>query len=90
MYGAAVTPRKLLRRLAQGSVNNVSFVDMRRLVEAVGFELRRTSGSHHVFVHPDVPELISLQEVDGQAKPYQIRQFLRLVERYALSPKEHG
>ena len=58
---------------------------MRRLVEAFGFELRRTSGSHHVFVHPDVPELVNMQEVRGQAKPYQIRQFLRLVERYALT-----
>lgn len=61
---------------------------MRRLVEAFGFELRRTSGSHHVFVHPEVRELLNLQEVSGHAKPYQIRQFLRLVERYALSMEE--
>lgn len=58
---------------------------MRRPVEAFGSELRPTSGSHHIFVHPDVRELLNLQEVRGQAKPYQIRQFLRLVERYALS-----
>lgn len=77
-------PRRLLARLARGDVANVSFSDMRRLVEAFGFELRRTSGSHHVFVHPDVRELVSLQEFRGQAKPYQVRQFLRLVERYAL------
>jgi hypothetical protein len=32
--------------------------------------------------------LLNLQEVRGQAKPYQIRQFLRLVERYALSLEE--
>jgi predicted RNA binding protein YcfA (HicA-like mRNA interferase family) len=71
-------------RLARGDVANVSFSDMRRLMEAFGFELRRTSGSHHVFVHPEVRELVNLQEVRGQAKPYQVRQFLRLVERYAL------
>jgi hypothetical protein len=80
-----VDPKRLLARIARGQVANVSFSDMRRLVEAFGFELRRTSGSHHVFVHPDVLELLNLQEVRGQAKPYQIRQFLRLVERYALS-----
>jgi predicted RNA binding protein YcfA (HicA-like mRNA interferase family) len=79
-----VDPRRLLARLARGDVANVSFADMRRLVEAFGFEQRRTSGSHHVFVHPDVRELVNLQEVRGQAKPYQVRQFLRLVERYAL------
>ena len=27
---------------------------------------------------------LNVQEVRGEAKPYQIRQFLRLVERYAL------
>ncbi len=31
-----------------------------------------------------IPELVNLQEVGGQAKPYQIRQVLRLVERYNL------
>jgi predicted RNA binding protein YcfA (HicA-like mRNA interferase family) len=80
-----VDPRRLLARVARGDLANVSFSDMRRLVEAFGFELRRTSGSHHVFVHPDVDELLNLQEARGQAKPYQIRQFLRLLERYALS-----
>jgi len=47
--------------------------------------LSRTRGSHHVFVHPDVDELINLQDADGQAKPYQVRQFLRIVDRYALT-----
>ena len=81
-------PRRLLIRLARGDVANVSFSDMLRLVESFGFELRRTSGSHHIFVHADVPELLNLQDVRGQAKPYQIRQFLRLVERYALGMEE--
>jgi predicted RNA binding protein YcfA (HicA-like mRNA interferase family) len=76
--------RKLLTRLARGAVSNVAFDDMRRLVEGLGFELRRVNGSHHVFVHPEIPELINLETVHGQAKPYQIRQFLRLVERYDL------
>lgn len=81
-------PKRLLARLARGDVANISFADMRRLVEAFGFELRRTSGSHHVFVHPDVRELVNLQDVRGQAKSYQARQFLRLVERYALRMKD--
>jgi hypothetical protein len=80
-----VDERRLVTRLARGDLANVSFADMRRLAEAFGFELRRTSGSHHVFVHPEVRELLNLQDVRGQAKPYQIRQFLRLVERYGLS-----
>jgi hypothetical protein len=57
---------------------------MCRLVEAFGFELRRTSGSHYVFLHPNVRELLNLQDVRGQVKPYQARQVVRLIERYAL------
>lgn len=75
-------PRKLLRRLSQGALQNVRFADMINLVEGFGFRLARVKGSHHIFVHPDLAELINLQEVEGKAKPYQIRQFLRLVEKY--------
>lgn len=76
---------RLLARIARGDVANVSFSDMRMLAEAFGFELRRTSGSHHIYTHPGIPELLNLQDVRGQAKPYQVRQFVRLIERYALS-----
>lgn len=64
------------------------FSEMISLVEAFGFQLERVRGSHHIFVHPQLKELVNLQEVDGQAKPYQIRQFLRLVERYNLELSE--
>ena len=40
--------------------------------------------------HPDVPEQVNLQEVEGEAKPYQIRQVLRLVERYNLRLEEES
>ena len=76
--------RRLLRRFSQGAFGNVAFSDMVELVEGFGFSLARVSGSHHIFVHPDIPEMINLQSVAGEAKPYQIRQFLRLVERYNL------
>ena len=80
--------RRLLRRLSQGAVRNVAFADLIDLVESFGFQLARVSGSHHIFTHPDIPELLNLQEVRGEAKPYQIRQFLRLVERYNLKLRE--
>jgi len=76
--------RKLLHRILSGSTN-VHFSDMVSLVESFGFRLSRTSGSHHIFVHPEISELVNLQEVNGEAKPYQIRQFLRLVERHHLT-----
>ena len=83
-------PQRLLARIACGDLANVSFVDTQRLVGAFDFELKRASGSHHIFANPEVRELLNLQEVHGKAKPYQIRQFLRLVERYALGTEEAG
>jgi predicted RNA binding protein YcfA (HicA-like mRNA interferase family) len=76
--------RKLLKKALAGS-KDIRFGDMVSLVQAFGFVLSRTRGSHHIFTHPEVPELVNLQEVSGYAKPYQIRQFLRLVERYNLT-----
>jgi hypothetical protein len=44
------------------------------------------TGSHYIFAHPEFPEILNLQQVHGQAKPYQVvRQLLRLVERYDLT-----
>jgi predicted RNA binding protein YcfA (HicA-like mRNA interferase family) len=75
--------RKLLKKILEGS-KNIRFSDMSGLAEGFGFSLDRVRGSHHIFVHPDVRELVNLQNVGGQAKPYQIRQFLKLVEKYNL------
>ena len=61
---------------------------MIELVEGFGFRLSRTDGSHHIFVHPDIPELVNLQEVKGQTKPYQMRQFLKLIEHHSLKLEE--
>jgi len=70
------------------SPTNVRFGDMTDLLGRFGFVQKRTSGSHHIFQHSDIPESLNMQEVDGQAKPYQIRQFLRIVERYNLEMKD--
>ncbi|MSQ11519.1 MAG: type II toxin-antitoxin system HicA family toxin [Dehalococcoidia bacterium] len=76
--------RRLLRRLLTGALQNVAFNDCIDLVEGFGFQLVRVRGSHHIFLHPAVPKLLNLQNEKGKAKPYQIRQLLRLVERYNL------
>lgn len=80
---------KLLRR-ALSSSKGLRFNELVGLAKAFGFRLSRVNGSHHIFVRDDVPELLSLQDVGGEAKPYQTKQFLRLVERYNLSLGEEG
>jgi predicted RNA binding protein YcfA (HicA-like mRNA interferase family) len=78
----------LLARLQQGNTANVRFNDAQRLVEALDFELDRTRGSHHIYRHPTLQEKINLQPVGRQAKPYQLRQVLAIVERYDLKVEE--
>ena len=78
---------KLLIKILTGP-NNIQFVEMVKLVEGFGFVLSRTSGSHHIFERPGIPEIVNVQNVKGQAKPYQIRQFLKLVEKYNLQLEE--
>jgi predicted RNA binding protein YcfA (HicA-like mRNA interferase family) len=75
---------KLLKKI-QGESKNVRFSDFLGLVEAFGFQLARINGSHHIFQHPAISEQLNLQNKNGQAKPYQIKQFLRLVEEYNLT-----
>ncbi len=75
--------RKLLQKLISGS-KNVRFSEATAVARAFGFKLDRITGSHHIFIHPDLPELINLQNVNGKAKPYQIKQLLKIVEKYNL------
>lgn len=58
------------------------------ILNAFGFHLSRVRGSHHIFVHSEIPELVNLQNVRGPAKAYQVRQFLKIVERHNLMLEE--
>ena len=78
---------KTWTRLIRGEYRNIAFADFVRVVEAFGFVERRVSGSHRLYSHPGVPRPISLQPLKGEAKPYQIAQFISLVEEFGLTPK---
>ncbi len=81
-----VRPEKLFERLAAGSFRNVSFSDLCRLTEALGFRLDRARGSHHIYIHRELSIRLNLQDRHGEAKPYQIRQLLAFVEEFNLTP----
>ena len=75
---------KLLKKVLSGS-KNIRFDDFVALLEGFGFESRRIRGSHHIFSQPDISEQLSIQpKKNGQAKPYQIRQLLKLREKHDL------
>ncbi len=80
-----VKKRKLLQKILSGS-KNIRFDEFLALIHAFGFIQNRVKGSHHIFSHPAVPQSISVQsDQNGQAKPYQVRQFTKLIEKYRLN-----
>ena len=69
--------RKLFEKILAGS-KNIRFAEATSFAEAFGFRLDRINGSHHIFVHPDIPELINFQDVKGKVKSYQLKQLRQL------------
>jgi hypothetical protein len=83
-----VNPKRLWKRIQQGSVHNIAFDDFVRLVQAFGFDFERQRGSHQIYRHPLVVEKLNLQPLrDGSAKPYQVRDLASLVDRNDLRLK---
>ncbi len=78
---------KTFEKILAGS-KNIAFDDFVSLAEEFGFRLSRTQGSHHNYIHPKIKELVNLQKVHGQVKPYQVKQFMELIERYNLKLEE--
>ena len=79
--------QKLLKKLLSGS-KNVRFSEVVTCAESFGFTLKNISGNHHIYVHSNISELLNLQNVRGEAKPYQIRQLLQLIEHYNLQMED--
>lgn len=67
---------------------SMRFADFERILNAFGFSLDRVSGSHRIYKHPAVSRRLNVQPRSGQAKPYQIDQFLDMVEEFGLEMKK--
>lgn len=83
-----VKSKKLYEHVLASRGRSVSFRDFERLLTAFGFELDRTVGSHRQYVHRDVPRSFPVQPDGKDAKRYQVREFLELVEAYGLHIEE--
>jgi len=60
-------------------------VDLCHLTEAYGFVWLHGEGSQRVYGRANVREVLVFQPgKNGQAKPYQVKQLLILIERYRL------
>jgi hypothetical protein len=76
--------REEVYRELKGRVTNVRFEELCQAAESFGFKFKGGKGSHRIFVREGVKELLNFQDVRGKAKPYQVRQFIKLIEKYNL------
>lgn len=81
-------PAKLYALLLLSTDRSVNYRDFVAMVEAFGFVNIRTRGSHATYVCPDCQAPLILQPKGKDAKRYQIRNFLGIVEEFGLKLKD--
>jgi predicted RNA binding protein YcfA (HicA-like mRNA interferase family) len=74
---------KLNDRFLSGG--RLSFAELEALLDAYGFRLRRVSGSHHIYARDGIDDQPNVQRDGNDAKPYQVKQFRRIVIENELS-----
>jgi hypothetical protein len=79
---------KLLKKILLGrSDQNISFSELCKLLEQLGFS-RRTKGDHHIFSIEGIPDIINIQPLGSKAKAYQVKQIRQLILNYRLGEIE--
>lgn len=74
---------KILAKL-RGNPKNIRFNELCKAAELFGFEYKGGKGSHRIFAKEGIKEMLNFQDVRGMAKPYQVRQFIKVVEKHRL------
>jgi hypothetical protein len=75
--------RELLGELL-ANPKKIRFARVCKIAEGFGFQTRRSSGSHRIYYKENVIEILNFQNDGGWAKPYQVRQFTKVIEKYDL------
>ncbi len=66
------------------SDSNISFSELRYVLEALGFAVR-IKGDHFIYTKQDVAEIVNLQPLGNKAKAYQVKQVRALILKYKLA-----
>ncbi len=77
-------PAKLVQ-LARNNPAGLRFSELCRLAEAFGFVFQRQKGSHRVYAHDGIREIMNFQDDRGTAKAYQVRQLLDCIDKDGLT-----
>lgn len=76
---------KLYAHLLASAKITISFRDFEQLIRAFGFTLDRRRGSHRTYTHPLCTRPLVIQPKGDMAAPYQVREFIAMIEEFHLS-----
>lgn len=77
---------KLYAHLLASSKITLSFREFEQLIRAFGFTFDRQRGSHRTYTHPACKRPLVVQpKKDDAAAPYQVREFIAMIEEFQLS-----
>jgi hypothetical protein len=60
-----------------------------QLGRVIRFQIQGGKGSHVIYRRDDIKEMLNFQNDDGWAKPYQVRQLLKIIDKYNLLNEEN-
>ncbi|MBF0338041.1 MAG: type II toxin-antitoxin system HicA family toxin [Nitrospirae bacterium] len=75
--------KKLLKKV-KNNPDNVRFDDLCKLTKSFNFILKDKRGSHCYYEKENVNEILNYQNKNGMAKPYQVKQFIKLIEKHKM------
>jgi virulence-associated protein VapD len=73
----------LLKVLSGNSDSNISFDDIKSILNHLGFD-ERIKSSHHIYSKENIDEIINLQPSGSKAKSYQVKQVRNIILKYRL------
>lgn len=75
----------LLKLLAGNADTNFDLSDLIQILTRLGFEERKTGGSHRIFIKEGIEGIINLQKTKGgKAKTYQVKQVREFLVNHKL------
>ena len=80
---------KLLLSIMSGTRDkSILFADLRAVLDRLGFQCR-IKGDHFIYTKDGVEEIVNIQPVGNQAKPYQVKQVRNIILKYQLGGDLH-
>jgi hypothetical protein len=83
-----MTRRRKLIEKVRNNPSGVRFQEICLLAGHQGFTKRGGKGSHVVYEKDGVEEILTFQDREGMAKPYQVKRLLAMIEKYRLGERE--